>query len=74
MLPMEVDTGAAVSLISDVEYQDKFSKYQLHKSNVKLKTYTSESMIVVGEFNAQVKYEDQKATLTLVVVKGDVPA
>ena len=74
VLPMEVDTGAAVSLISEVEYQDKFSKYQLHKSNVKLKTYTSESMIVVGEFNAQVTYEDQKDTLTLVVVKGDGPA
>ena len=54
LLIMEVDTGAAVSIISQQEYKSKFSQYKLHKSDVILKTYTSEMMKVVGEITVNV--------------------
>lgn len=45
-LTMEIDTGAAVSIVSKQEYESKFSSYELRKSDVVLKTYTSESLEV----------------------------
>ena len=43
-LAMEVDTGAAVSLISEEEYGSTFSSYEFLESEVKLKKYTAEIM------------------------------
>ena len=73
-LAMEVDTGAAVSLISEEEYRSTFSSYELRKSEVKLKTYMAESMNIVGEFSVLVEYENKEYTLPLLVVKGSGPA
>eukprot|EP00731_Ephydatia_muelleri_P013358 Em0007g668a len=42
MLMMEIDTGAAVSLISEDTYRKKFSKLQLTASAVRLATYTTQ--------------------------------
>lgn len=73
-LTMEIDTGAAVSIVSKQEYESKFSSYELRKSDVVLKTYTSESLEVAGEITVHVKYKDQEANLDLVVVQGEGPA
>ena len=73
-LIMELDTGAAVSIISQQEYESKFSQYKLHKSDVILKTYTSEMMNVVEEITVHVNYQDQEVELDLVVVEGAGPA
>ncbi len=41
---MEIDTGAAVSLVSDVVYYEKLSHLPLTPPDVTLKTYTGESV------------------------------
>ena len=73
-LTMEVDTGAAVSIISDATRKAKFPHLKLHKSNVILKTYTEEPMKVMGNLHVCVRYGDQESKLVLVVVRGDGPS
>ena len=73
-LTIEIDTGAAVSIVSKQEYESKFSSYELRKSDIVLKTYTSESLEVAGEISVHVRYKDQEANLDLVVVQGEGPA
>ena len=46
---MEVDTGAAVSLISHKTYQKFFASVPLQKSTIKLSTFNVESIPVVGQ-------------------------
>ena len=48
-LSLEVDTGAAVSVISEQTYKATFPNRKLFKSDVLLRTYTGEAMSVVGE-------------------------
>ena len=71
---MEVDTGAAFSVISEVTRQAVFAKETLHPSDLVLKTYTDERMNVKGTINMRVQYEDQKQKLVLVVVEGNGPS
>ena len=71
---MEVDTGAAYSVISNVTYKASFSDIKLRKSDVLLKTYTNERIRVIGQLNANVAYSQQKAALVLLVVAGKGPA
>ena len=68
---MEVDTGAAFSVISEATRQNVFPNETLHHSNLVLKTYTDESMKVKGTLNIRVKYRDQSEKLVLVVVEGN---
>ena len=58
-LEMELDTGAAFSVISEDTYTRKFADLQLRKSTVLLKTYTNEQIAVVGQLNVHVTYGDQ---------------
>ena len=74
-LVMELDTGAATSLISEATYHKLFPDIYLHRSSpVFLKTYTGQELVVVGEAEVDVKYEQQTAHLPLLVVKGDGPS
>ena len=70
---MEIDTGAAVSLISDTTYKSLFPEVPLRASSVSLRTYTSESVPVLGEFDASIQYETQTHVLPVVVVEGSGP-
>ena len=72
-LTMELDTGAAVSIISDQTRRSLFPDVQLRKSRLVLKTYTDESMTVVGQLNVRVTYGNQEEKLVLVVVGGNGP-
>jgi len=67
---MEVDTGAAVSIISEETYNTLFSQVPIKQASVGLCTYTGESIAIRGEILVDVHYGDQKKTLSLVVVKG----
>ena len=67
-LNMEVDTGAAVSIISKTTYQKLFSEIPIKPASLRLRTYTSESIDVEGEMTAQVKYASQTKELGLIVV------
>ena len=73
-LMMEVDTGAAVSIISMDTYQKLFSGTKLNSSNLHLKTYTGEPMPVSGELDVEVHYGSQVCTLSLTVVEGAGPS
>lgn len=59
-LKMELDTGAAVSIISDATRKALFPDKKLHKSEGVLKTYTDEPMQVLGNLNVRVKYGSQE--------------
>ena len=72
-LDMEVDTGAEVSVISEQTCKRFFPQLSLCKSRVVLKTYTGETMPVVGELHVQVRYGMQSSRLRLVVVGGSGP-
>ena len=72
-LEMELDTGAAVSIISEDTHQSKFPGVPLQKASVKLKTYTGQTMEVCGQLDVTVRYNSQEYTLPLCVVAGPGP-
>ena len=69
-LNMEVDTGTALSIISEATRKCMFADETLHPSSLVLKTYTDERMEVMGTLNMRVQYGEQKK-LILVVVGGN---
>lgn len=73
---MELDTGASVSLMPIKVFERLFRgrRYKLNDSTVVLKTYTGESVPVLGELDVTVKHKSQSELLPLVIVKGDGPA
>ena len=71
LLEMELDTGAAITIISEVKYKEHFSETKLRESSTLLKTYSGERLKVVGEIEVNVEYENQSAKLILTVVAGD---
>ena len=71
---MELDTGAAVSLISQETWQSRLHKIPLKETDVRLKTYTGESIKVLGEAMVTVVYGEQEAKLPLLVVPGSGPS
>ena len=73
-LRMEIDTGVAVSIISEKKQHALFPDVPLQSSNIKLKAYTGEQMPVVGQMPVPVQYGKQTAELVLIVVAGDGPS
>ena len=73
LLQMEVDTGAAVSIISEQTKNRLYPMISLKSPSVVLRTYTGEVMSVIGEMTVKLQYKDQSHNLSLVVVKGDGP-
>ncbi len=71
---MEIDTGAAVSLVSDVVYYEKLSHLPLTPPDVTLKTYTGESVTMKGLTQVTVELNKQTKKLPLYVVLGDYPS
>ena len=59
-ITMELDTGAAVSVISDEILHSCFPEAQVSKSDMVLRTYTGECMRVIGEWGVNVQYQDGK--------------
>ena len=76
-LEMEVDTGAALSLISAATCSQLWPPGmapQLSKPSVRLRTYTGEELKLVGEAVVQVQYQRQQEDLNLIVVEGNGPS
>ena len=48
--------------------------FQLRSSDPVLRTYTSETVSVIGELEVEVKYESQTKHLSLLVVPGSGPS
>ena len=64
-ISMELDTGAAVSLISEETYKKSFPDVSLQESTVKLKSYSGEDIPVIGQMEVLVKYNRQEGNLPL---------
>ena len=73
-LLMEVDTGSAVSLISQDTQQKCFPQVKLNSTAVVLQTYTAEAMAVLGVMMVQVKYGEYVNMHELYVVEGKGPS
>jgi len=73
LVPMEVDTGTAVSLMSRIVQEKLFPQASLQKFATTLQTYTGEAMRVVGELQVIVTYGSQTKTLTLYIIPGNGP-
>ena len=71
---MELDTGAAVSLISEETYRKLLPTSALKPTSVNLRTYTGQSMSVAGQIEVEVRYQQQTHTLPLFVVTGEGPS
>lgn len=71
---MEVDTGAAVSVISESLYWSKFKKVKLQPCNLNFQTYTDHPLELLEKINVQVQNGVQDLRLTLLVSRGKGPA
>ena len=69
---MEVDTGAAVSVMS-VELYYELNGGDLQECNLRLKTYTGEIMRPLGVGWLDVEYNGMKVKLPIIVLEGSVP-
>ena len=76
-LNMEVDTGASKSIVSEETYKSLCGKSKhpvLEYTSVRLRTYTGESLNVLGQMNVKVKNNQQEVVLPLLVIKGNGPS
>ena len=68
---MEIDTGSSVSLMGQDTFERLKVKPRLISCSSHLKTYTGQSIPVLGEFVSSVVYEGSSyRNLTVIVVKG----
>ena len=73
-LPLELDTGASLSFISETTYSDLSSTLgPLTQSKFTFTKYTREKIFLLQSTNVQVNYQTQCAYLPLLVVPGDGP-
>uniref|UniRef100_A0A3B3R045 ribonuclease H n=1 Tax=Paramormyrops kingsleyae TaxID=1676925 RepID=A0A3B3R045_9TELE len=71
---MQVDTGAAVSLVSEMAFNEMLPHRTPQPSNITLKTYTDEIVPVKGVIEVTVELNMQKRKLPLYVIEGNHPA
>ena len=70
---MEVDTGAAVSIISRSQQRQLLPNVPVLSSNIRLKTYTGERIDVIGELMVNISHHQQSESLPLIVVDEEGP-
>ncbi|KAK0145350.1 hypothetical protein N1851_015749 [Merluccius polli] len=73
-LEMQLDTGAAVTLVSEVVFKKHLSHLPVKESKVQLSTFSGEKIPLMGQVTVSAKYGNQSGDLPLVIVKGDRPA
>ena len=54
LLEMELDSGAAITIISETKYKEQFPGTKLRESSMLLKRYSGERLRVVGEMDIKV--------------------
>ena len=71
-IPMELDTGASVSVISESIYNTVLKDtVPLESTDISLHVYMGEELPVLGVATVAVSYELQTTSLPLLAVKGD---
>lgn len=71
---MELDTGAAVSIVSESTFRRLWSGKVLERSGIRLCTYSGESLRVIGTWEAEVRYNNQIDKLSVIVLEGAGPS
>ena len=51
-VPMEIDTGVGLSLVSEATYREKWPNKTLEQSSKKLYSYSGEAIPVIGSMTA----------------------
>ena len=70
-LEMKLDTGAATLLISKTTYDKMWAEPPAMKpTTVRLRTYSSQSLTVLGTVNVSIQYETQQVKHSILVVDG----
>ena len=67
---MQLDTGASLSLMSESTFRELWPERNLSPSQVRLCSYSGESIPVLGSVDVTVTYKSQCHKVTLIVVKG----
>ena len=73
---MEVETGAAMSVIGEDTFKalkKKHPQLKVNETKVRLHTYTGEQAKVTGQIKMSVKYEEQEVVLPVLVIQGKGP-
>lgn len=70
-IEMELDTGAAVSVMNRVDYEKHFKHIPLQSVARPLHSYAGTPLKIVGQINVNVKYQSQSAVLPLIIVEVD---
>ena len=74
LVGMEVDTGAAVSIMPETTFRQLWPNRELLPSQIRLQAYTKVPIPVIGCCIVNVGYEGQSAEMPLVIVAGTGPA
>ena len=67
---MQLDTGATLFLMSETTFREHWPQRTLSSSEVRLSSYSGESIPVLGSVNVKVTYNCQSFTVPLIAVKG----
>ncbi|XP_040354707.1 uncharacterized protein K02A2.6-like [Ixodes scapularis] len=70
---MEIDTGAAVSVISKQQYRKRFAALNLKPTALRLKTYTGETVKPCGVLEVKVSHQEETRVLPLYVLNQSGP-
>ena len=71
---MELDTGAAMTIMSETQFKELLPGVELRESNVLLKTYSGERLSVKVESVVRVQHNGQSQELVLTIVAGQGPS
>jgi len=70
---MELDTGSAVSVMSEGVYLEYLRHIPLKDTSLKLRTYTAESVKLMGFCYVTVQYQGQSKEIPICLVENDGP-
>ena len=74
LVGMQVDTGAAVSIMPEATFRQLWPNRELLPSQIRLQAYTKVPIPVIGCCIVNVGYEGQSAEMPLVIVADTGPA
>ncbi|XP_048485458.1 uncharacterized protein K02A2.6-like isoform X2 [Plutella xylostella] len=70
---MELDSGSAISVISELFYTKNFPTVVLNESLIKICVYNGHKIKPLGYFTARITYEDKCEEIKLYVIKNGGP-
>ena len=72
-VPMEIDTGSAVSIVPRRFWEKELKEKPLQKCATIVKTVTGERVSILGQTNVRVSHKGEEVELPILVMKGEGP-